>query len=82
MRTKCMLGMFLMGMLLFIGAVVFATPSTTYWSPCVMDVQPAGVWHLTYDTYSTRRAGGDFPTDLGLTYGFKLSEDVNAETRE
>ncbi|MEW5946057.1 MAG: hypothetical protein AB1742_07660 [bacterium] len=44
-----------------------------------MDVQPAGVWHVTYDTYSTRRVGEDFSTDLGLTYGFKLSGDVGME---
>lgn len=56
-----------------------ASPSTTYWTPCVMDVQPAGVWHLTYDTYSSRRAGGDLPTDLGLTYGLRLGPRLNAE---
>ncbi|MGD0595886.1 MAG: hypothetical protein ABSA64_05210, partial [Sedimentisphaerales bacterium] len=31
----------------------YATPSTTYWTPCVMDVQPYGVWHITYDSYFT-----------------------------
>jgi len=67
-------------MLLFVSGAGFATPSTTYWSPCVMDVQPAGVWHFTYDNYSNRRTNDyAFTNDLGLTYGLKLSEDVNME---
>ena len=28
-----------------------ATPSTTYWTPCTIDIQPAGVTHLGVDDY-------------------------------
>jgi hypothetical protein len=53
-----------------------ATPSTTYWTPCVYDVQPAGVWHIGVDNYFTlltrttdSPAAGAFPSDVGLTVG-------------
>jgi hypothetical protein len=59
------------------GSACRATPSSEEWTNCVIDVQAPGVAHLTYDTYSSRR--GSFPTDLGLTYGLRLSKIVNAE---
>ena len=59
------------------GVEGLATPSTEFWTPCILDVQAPGVAHLTYDTYSSHR--GDFSTDLGLTYGVRLSKQVNAE---
>ncbi|MEK7766211.1 MAG: hypothetical protein AAB368_08235 [bacterium] len=52
-----------------------ATPSTTYWTPCVIDIQGYRVLHLTYDNYTTLRRGGPasggsaFANDLGLTMG-------------
>ena len=74
---------------LLIGALavperVLATPSTTYWSPCTMDIQPFGIWHLTYDSYTTmarklNNRGGDFPTDLGLTVGVLPFEKLQLE---
>lgn len=53
--------------------LAFATPSTTYWTPDTMDIQPYGKGHITYDSYFTvGKKGshkGDLPTDIGLTYG-------------
>jgi len=61
----------------------YATPSTEYWTPCVMDVQPYGVWHITYDSYFTVGKKGDkardFPTDVGLTVGVLPYEKLNLE---
>jgi hypothetical protein len=61
----------------------YATPSSTFWTPCTTDVQPFGKWHITYDSYSTvGRTGtdkGDFPTDLGLTVGVLSWEKLNLE---
>jgi len=62
-----------------------ATPTTTFWTPAVMDIQAPGVWHITYDSYFTvghkgpGRVGESFPTDMGLTYGFKVSRKVLGE---
>jgi hypothetical protein len=58
-----------------------ATPSTTYWTPATLDIQPAGLTHITYDTYSTigRDPGEDFPTDYGLEWGAKLGSKMAAE---
>jgi len=47
-----------------------STPSTTFWTPCTMDIQAPGILHLGPDDYFT--VGGDpehFPTDYGLTGG-------------
>jgi hypothetical protein len=63
--------------------LAYATPSTTFWTPCTTDVQPYGVWHITYDSYFTiGRKGdkaGDFPTDVGLTVGVLPYEKLNLE---
>ncbi len=66
-----------------------ATPSTTYWTPAISDVQPFGVWHFGMDNYFTaeRKAEsgqqGDFPTDLGITIGIlpfdKLQMEVGVD---
>jgi hypothetical protein len=59
-----------------------ATPSTTYWTPCTVDIQPAGVTHITLDTYSQvgKATSSDaFPTDFGLTWGANLSSKLSAE---
>lgn len=62
---------------------VQATPSTTYWTPCVIDVQPFGKWHITYDTYFTVGKKGDkksdFPTTGGLTIGVLPFQKLNLE---
>jgi hypothetical protein len=57
------------------------TPSSTIWTNCTLDIQPAGVTHLTYDTYTTvgKSPGESFPTDYGLTRGVKLGSKLAAE---
>lgn len=60
----------------------WATPSTTYWTPCTIDIQPAGVIHLGIDDYvavGSTKAVAQFPTDLGLTFGANLSTKMAAE---
>jgi hypothetical protein len=61
-----------------------ATPSTTYWTPAVTDVQPYGVVHVGVDTYTTvfrktDNGGGDFPADYGVTVGVLPFEKVQLE---
>ncbi len=72
-------------------ATAFATPSTTYWTPMVMDIQPYKVMHLGIDNYFAttnesrtedinRGAGnGSFPTDVGLTMGVLPYEKIQTE---
>ena len=65
--------------------VAWATPSTTFWTPCTPDIQAPHVWHLGIDNYFTVGNGGadgegdSFPTDVGLTYGLRLSHKLPAE---
>ncbi|MBI5700328.1 hypothetical protein HZC34_00565 [Candidatus Saganbacteria bacterium] len=63
-----------------------ATPSTTYWTPCVYDVQGYGVWHIGIDNYFTALTkftetpgAGAFPTDVGLTVGVLPGDKIQAE---
>jgi len=63
---------------------VWATPSSTYWTPMTLDVQSYGVPHLGVDNYFTvfqdaKDGGGQFPTDLGLTIGVLPFKAVVAE---
>lgn len=57
------------------GGPAHPTPSTTYWSPCVIDIQPFRIVHFTYDNYTSfgrrgpARGGSAFANDLGLTAG-------------
>ena len=65
-------------------AIGLATPTTTYWTPMTVDIQPYGVAHVGVDNYFTvfRTAddgGGSFPTDLGLTVGLLPFRNVVAE---
>ncbi|MBI2447168.1 MAG: hypothetical protein HYV48_01350 [Candidatus Omnitrophica bacterium] len=63
----------------------WATPSTTYWTPSTSDIQAFGLWHITYDTYTTigknspASGGGDFPTTYGLTVGVLPFEKLKME---
>jgi hypothetical protein len=64
--------------------IVRATPSTTYWTPMTVDIQPYGVLHAGIDNYFTvfRKAedgGGQFPTDVGLTLGVLPFDKVKME---
>lgn len=70
--------------LISMAGVAHATPSTTYWTPMTVDIQPYGVLHIGVDNYFTvfRKAadgGGSFPTDFGLTMGVLPFEKVQME---
>ena len=62
-----------------------ATPSSTVWTPCTIDIQPFRVGHVTYDNYTTlgkkspARGGQAFPNDLGLTGGVLPWEKLQME---
>ena len=63
-----------------------ATPSTTYWTPMVMDIQGYKVGHLTLDNYFSvdkKPSSGEpnlaFPTDVGLTVGVLPFEKFQME---
>lgn len=78
------LGLALGGSLAAAPGVANATPSTTYWTPMTVDIQPSGVLHLGVDNYFTllrtaEDGGGMFPTDLGLTVGVLPLDKVKME---
>jgi hypothetical protein len=68
-----------------LSAPAFATPSTTYWTPMVMDIQAYKVGHLGIDNYFTVNKKADsgeqgaFPTDVGLTVGVLPFEKIQME---
>src|SRR5436309_14029119 len=73
---------------LFAQGTVFATPSTTYWTPATSDVQPFNVWHIGVDNYFRlyqtqqdidKAQGMSLPTDVGLTVGVLPYEKINME---
>ena len=66
-----------LGLVAVFGGPAWATPSATFWTPCTTYLQPAGVPHITYDSYFNRAA--DYPTDVGLTIGLLPGEKVQAE---
>ena len=73
---------------LIVEGTVFATPSTTYWTPATSDVQPFNVWHIGVDNYfrlyqtqedRDKGQGMTLPTDVGLTVGVLPYEKINME---
>ena len=65
------------GSLLALSGAAHATPSTVFWTPATTYVQPAGVPHLTFDTYFR---GESSPTLFtGLTVGLLPFEKLQAE---
>lgn len=83
MKTFRILTICIIALILMAG-VAHATPSTTYWTPMTVDIQPYGVLHIGVDNYFTvfRKAadgGGSFPTDFGLTMGVLPFEKVQME---
>jgi hypothetical protein len=70
---------------LLAATAAMATPSTTYWTPMVMDIQGYKVVHLGIDNYFTvdKKADsgeqGAFPTDLGVTVGVLPFEKIQME---
>lgn len=90
MRSK-LIGLMLLTFVVFVSSMAGATPSTTYWTPTVMDIQPYGVLHIGVDNYFTVfrkgvNGAGDFPTDSGLTIGIlpfeKLQMEVGVDLME
>lgn len=73
------------------GGWLLATPSTTYWTTCISDVQDFGVWHIGYDNYTTvgrtaAKGRGSLPAVYGLTVGVlpfeKLEMEVGVDLTE
>ena len=63
---------------------VLATPSSTYFTPCTIDIQPKGVTHIGVDNYFG--VGSNFPNrtdefcvDVGPEWGAQLSKKLAAE---
>lgn len=78
---------FILGLVLLAGTA-FATPSTTYWTPAVMDIQPYKVVHLGIDNYfitsrpsshNSQDGTSQLPTDVGITVGVLPWEKLQAE---
>ena len=69
MKTRLAVVTVFATLVLFTG-VAHATPSTTFWTPMTMDIQPYGVVHLGVDSYfhiaskSSPSPNGQFPVDL------------------
>jgi hypothetical protein len=63
--------------------MVTATPSSTVFTNCTLDLQSYKLWHITYDSYFTvGKEGaekGDFATDVGLTVGILPFEKFQLE---
>lgn len=88
MLKKIVIGICILGAGFTVAAEkILATPSTTYWTPCVMDIQSFGVWHIGIDNYTAigygnvlaGRGGGSFLTDFGVTVGILPFEKINME---
>jgi len=56
-----------------------ATPSSTFWTPCVIDIQPAGITHLGIDNYYKVGSGEAFPTDIGPEWGANINSKISLE---
>lgn len=75
--------------LLFVsaGGMAHATPSTTYWTPAIIDIQSFGVVHAGVDNYFSAGKNSQiennpvtaFPTDMGLTMGVLPFEKIQME---
>lgn len=65
MRTINILASSLLALILTSGTA-YATPSTTFWTPMTLDIQPYGVFHLGMDNYFSTKASstGSLATDF------------------
>ncbi|MEI6093740.1 MAG: hypothetical protein WCQ47_08725, partial [bacterium] len=57
--------------------ILFATPSTVFWTPCTAYFQPFMKGHLGYDTYV--RGKSMLPNDYGFTVGVLPFEKIQME---
>src|SRR5262245_12490411 len=71
---------------LFVSGAVpaWATPSSTFWTPMTLDMQPYGLLHVGVDNYFTlfrdaEDGAGAFPTDMGFTLGVLPWRKLQAE---
>ncbi len=83
-KTKFSVLMVLAATVIFTAGIVHATPSTTYWTPMTLDIQPYGVLHLGVDNYFTvlGKHGGSvrsFATDVGPEIGVLPFEKIQME---
>lgn len=82
-NTMFLLGIAAVTVLSGLGSFAYATPSTEYWTPCIIDIQPANKLHIGYDSYVTvgkrHQEKGSLPNDYGLTYGFQPLDKLQAE---
>lgn len=65
---------FILVLMLFGACPVSATPSSTYWTPCTIGIQPAGVTHIGVDScfeFGSNRPDrtDEFVTDVGPEWG-------------
>jgi len=80
-----LIGVFTFIVLMSVSTLSHATPSTSYWTPNVIDVQPFLVPHITYDNYftvgkkGTTQGGQAFANDFGLTIGVLPWEKLQME---
>ncbi len=58
-------------------SIASATPSSTFWTPATTYTQPAGVPHLTYDTYFGE--AGALQIDTGITVGLLTWPNLKIE---
>lgn len=66
----------------FTAKITLATPSTTYWTPCSIDIQSKGVTHLGVDNYfgfGSSNPADEFPTDIGPEWGAQITPKLAAE---
>ncbi len=59
-------------------AMLGATPSTLVWIPST-DIQPKGVFHLGYDTYTSPGSADTNATVYGVTYGVTEQIEVGVD---
>lgn len=69
---------------LLLSAPAFSTPSSTYWTPCTIDIQTAGVTHIGVDNYfgigsNDISRTDEFGTDIGVEWGAKITSKIAAE---
>ncbi|MFI5166094.1 MAG: hypothetical protein ACHQQS_05710 [Thermoanaerobaculales bacterium] len=68
-----------------VAGVASPTPTTTFWTPMTLDIQPPGMFHLGLDDYFTvgnaaKEGPGSFPTDLTvMELGLPLSSRLQME---